>query len=146
MIEISLNHKRGKNKMKYMMDTNICIYIIKKRPENVFRKFHTLKPGDVCISSITLAELQYGIEKSEQKERNKISLAYFLALIDILPFQNHAAICYGKIRAELESAGKITGAYDLMIAAHCISQDLTLITNNTSEFKRVSGLRVENWV
>lgn len=132
--------------MKYMLDTNICIYIIKKKPEKVFQRFRMLKAGDVCISSITLAELEYGVQKSEYMERNRIALTCFLAPVDILPLTDKAALAYGRIRAGLEKLGNVIGAYDLLIAAHCIAEDLILITNNTAEFKRIAGLKMENWV
>ena len=131
--------------MKYMLDTNICIYIIKAKPKKVLDKFHTLGMGDVCISSITLAELQYGVEKSKYKERNKLALAAFLSSIEILPFSDNAAAEYGKIRANLEKQGNIIGAYDLMIGAHALSENITLVTNNTKEFKRIENLSLENW-
>lgn len=132
--------------MKYMLDTNICIYIIKKKPEKVFQRFRMLKAGDVCISSITLAELEYGVQKSEYKERNSIALTCFLAPVDILAFNDMAALEYGRIRADLEKSGNAIGSYDLLIAAHCLAEDLTLVSNNTAEFQRIAGLRLENWV
>ncbi len=131
--------------MKYMLDTNICIYIIKKKPLKVLQFFNTLDMGEVCISSITLAELQYGVEKSEHHEKNRIALIGFLNPLDILQFTDTAAIVYGKIRAELEKKGQIIGAYDLLIAAHAISQNLTLVTNNIQEFCRIPNLALENW-
>lgn len=132
--------------MKYMLDTNICIYIIKKKPEKVFQRFRMLKSGDVCISSITLAELEYGVQKSEYMERNRIALTCFLTPVDILPLTDKAALAYGRIRAGQEKSGNVIGAYDLLIAAHCIAEDLILITNNTAEFERIAGLKMENWV
>jgi len=131
--------------MKYMLDTNICIYIIKEKPKKVISKFQTLDIGDVCISVITLAELQYGVEKNNYPERNRVALSGFLALIEILPFSEQASSEYGKIRANLERQGNIIGAYDLMIGAHALSEKLILVTNNTKEFKRISNLSLENW-
>ena len=131
--------------MKYMLDTNICIYIIKEKPKKVINKFQTLDIGDVCISTITLAELEYGVEKSNYSERNRLALSGFLASIEILPFSEKAATEYGKIRANLERQGKAIGAYDLMIGAHALSEKLTLITNNMKEFKRIFSLSLENW-
>ncbi|AZO94926.1 type II toxin-antitoxin system VapC family toxin [Halocella sp. SP3-1] len=131
--------------MKYMLDTNICIYIIKEKPEKVINKFHTLDVGDVCISSITLAELEYGVEKSQYTERNRLALAGFLSSIEVLPFSDKAASEYGRIRAELERQGNIIGAYDLMIGAHALSENITLVTNNTKEFQRINNLSLENW-
>lgn len=132
--------------MKYMLDTNICIYIIKEIPKKVFQTFQSLPVGDVCISSITLAELQYGVCKSQHQERNKIALFNFLVPIEILPFSNRAASCYGEIRTLLENKGQIIGAYDLLIAAHALSENLILVTNNTKEFDRVPKLQLQNWV
>lgn len=131
--------------MIYMLDTNICIYIIKKKPVRVFEIFNALKVGDVCISSITLAELQYGVYKSQFPERNKIALANFLAPITILPFSDRASVFYGRIRAALEKRGQNIGSYDLLIAAHALSEELILITNNTKEFSRIQNLTLKNW-
>ncbi|MBS4021895.1 MAG: type II toxin-antitoxin system VapC family toxin [Dethiobacter sp.] len=132
--------------MQFMLDTNICIYIIKKSPLKVFETLKKLKIGDVCISSITLAELEYGAEKSQYKERNKMALARFLTPIDILPFTDKSAIKSGQIRATLERKGQAIGAYDLLIGAHALSENLTLATNNMKEFSRIPGLSVVNWV
>ena len=131
--------------MKYMLDTNICIYIIKEKPQKVIDKFHTLNIGDICISSITLAELEYGVEKSNYTERNRLALAGFLSSIEILSFSEKAASEYGKIRASLERKGDIIGAYDLMIGAHALSAKITLVTNNIKEFKRIPSLSLQNW-
>ncbi|MDI3547154.1 MAG: tRNA(fMet)-specific endonuclease VapC [Halanaerobiales bacterium] len=131
--------------MKYMLDTNICIYIIKEKPKQVLNKFQMLNIGDVCISVITLAELEYGVEKSSYPERNRLALSGFLASIEILPFSEKAASEYGKIRANLEKQGKIIGAYDLMIGAHALCENLILVTNNVREFSRIPNLSLENW-
>lgn len=131
--------------MKYMLDTNICIYIIKNKPAKVFQTFQSLQIGDVCISSITFSELQYGVYKSRHYEQNKIALINFLALIEILPFPAEAASIYGRIRADLEKRGEIIGAYDLLIAAHAIVENLALVTNNTREFSRIRNLSLQNW-
>ena len=128
-----------------MLDTNIYIYIIKEKPKKVINKFHTLDIGDICISSITLAELEYGVEKSSYIERNRLALAGFLSSIEILPFSEKAAAEYGKIRTNLERKGNIIGAYDLMIGAHALSENITLVTNNTREFERILNLSLENW-
>ncbi len=132
--------------MKYMLDTNICIYIIKKKPKEVWERFKNLEIGDICISVITLAELEYGVEKSNYPRNNKMALTAFLSPIDILSFSQSAAAIYGNIRAHLEQKGKVIGAYDMMIGAHALSENLTLITNNMKEFRRIPGLSVENWV
>lgn len=131
--------------MEYLLDTNICIYIIKRRPEQVFDKLLTLSVGSVGISSITLAELQYGIEKSTNPDKNKEALEKFLTPIEILDFGAGATEEYGKIRAELERKGTPIGSLDLLIASHAKSLDLTLVTNNEKEFVRVVNLKIENW-
>jgi len=128
-----------------MLDTNMCIYIIKKKPLKVFETLSKLDIGDVGISAITLAELEYGVQKSQQRERNKIALTLFLAPIEILPFSGNAAVIFGEIRAELEKKGRIIGAYDLLIGAHALSENLTLVTNNMNEFNRIPGISLENW-
>ncbi len=131
--------------MKYMLDTNICIFIIKHKPDKVINKFLKLKSNDICISSITFAELSYGDEKSQAKMKNRIALTLFLSNIEIKPFDSQAAKEYGIVRTELEKAGKPIGPLDTQIAAHARSLDLTLVTNNIREFKRVSKLIVEDW-
>ena len=132
--------------MKYILDTNICIYIIKRKPLQVIEKFKTLSIGDVCISSITLAELQYGVNKSSKPVQNYDALNRFLIPIDILDFGVAASVEYGKIRANLEARGKVIGPMDMMIAAHTKSLELTLVTNNIKEFNKIEGLILENWV
>ncbi len=132
--------------MKYMLDTNICIYIIKQKPKEVFEKFKDYGHDDICISCITLSELEYGVAKSNGSYQNKIALAGFLAPLDILAYTDTAACEFGKIRADLERKGKVIGAYDMLIAAHAKSKGLILATNNVSEFSRVEGLKLENWV
>jgi tRNA(fMet)-specific endonuclease VapC len=132
--------------MKYMLDTNICIYIIKKKPIQVIQVIQKKKIGDICISTITLAELQYGVEKSSNKVINQLALTAFLAPIEIINFNDKAARHFGSIRAHPESIGKIIGPFDIQIAAHALSEDLILVTNNTKEFERVPGLKIENWL
>ena len=129
-----------------MLDTNICIYLIKNNPLHVREKFEMLKPGDVLLSSIVLAELMYGIAKSRQKKRNLAALEMFLMPLEVVEFNANTADIYGDIRAGLECAGKIIGGNDLLIAAHALSLDVTLVSNNTKEFSRVAGLQLENWV
>lgn len=129
-----------------MLDTNICIYIIKRKPKPVITKFREFGVGNLCISSVTLAELQYGVEKSEQQERNRIALAGFLSPFDILPFAGEVVEEFGKVRATLERRGNVIDAYDMMIGAHALSEHLTLVTNNLREFQRIFGLSAENWV
>jgi len=132
--------------MKYMLDSNICIYLIKKKPYSLIEKLRRVDAKDVCISVITLSELEYGIEKSKKKEQNRLALAEFSASLEVLPFTPESTLAYGKIRASLEKKGRIIGALDMLIAAHALSLELTLVTNNEKEFKRVSGLQIQNWV
>lgn len=128
-----------------LLDTNICIYIINARPPEVLARFQGFRLGEIGISSIVAAELAYGIAKSGST-RNRSALEMFLAPLEILPFDDKAFWAYGDLRADLERQGKSIGALDTMIAAHALSLDAILVTNNTREFARVSGLRVENWV
>lgn len=132
--------------MKYLLDTDICIYIIKKNPPSLAKKFQKLRPGDVAISSVTLAELQYGVAKSQYHEKNQAALNEFTLPLEIVPFDEHAAILYGVLRNQLEKNGMPIGPLDLLIAAHAKSLEMTLVTNNVKEFSRVEKLVVENWV
>ena len=132
--------------MNFLLDTNICIYIIKKKPLQAIEKLISHNVSELSISSITLSELEYGIEKSKSPEKNRIALNEFLAPFEILSFNNAAALHYGKIRAKLEKKGKVIGPLDLLIAAHCLSLDYILVTNNEKEFCRVPKLKVQNWV
>ena len=131
--------------MRYMLDTNICIYVIKHKPEKVFQKLQTIHPEDVCISSVTYAELVHGVEKSAAVEKNRLALSMLLANMEILDFDAQAADCYGKIRSDLEKKGRPIGPLDMMIAGHAQSLGYTVVTNNVKEFSRVSALRIENW-
>ncbi|MEO1207975.1 MAG: type II toxin-antitoxin system VapC family toxin [Cyanobacteria bacterium J06638_20] len=132
--------------MKYLLDTNICIYIIKQKPADVLARFQSHPPTDISISSITIAELEYGACKSQQVDKNRAALQQFLLPLTIIDFNAEATQIYGQVRAELSRQGCIIGAMDLLIAAQALSQDLTLVTNNTHEFSRVPGLKLENWV
>ena len=131
--------------MRYMLDTNICIYAIKHKPERVLTRLQEHDPEEICISSVTYAELVHGVEKSKAVEKNRIALALLLANIEIMKVDSLAAESYGKIRAELEKSGTPIGPLDTMIAGHAQSLGFTVVTNNTKEFKRVSGLKIENW-
>ncbi|WP_457562603.1 type II toxin-antitoxin system tRNA(fMet)-specific endonuclease VapC [Caminibacter pacificus] len=131
--------------MKYMLDTNICIYIIKNKPVKVLKKFEKIDPKDVCIYSITASELWYGVYKSSSFEKNAIALEEFLSPLTILEYEENASKAYGKIRSKLEKKGKVIGSMDLLIAAHALSQNIILISNNVKEFKRIPGLNLENW-
>jgi len=130
----------------YMLDTNICIYLIKNNPPHVRTHFERLQPGDILLSSIVLAELMYGVSKSQHKERNLAALEMFLMPLEIVQFDAQAAEKYGDLRAGLERSGKIIGGNDLFIAAHSLSLDATLVTNNVKEFDRVPELHIENWI
>ena len=132
--------------MHYLLDTNICIYIIKKHPIKVLNRLRQQSVGEVAVSSITLAELEYGADKSSRPEQNRNALLSFLSPLEILAFDEMAALHYGEIRAYLEKTGKIIGAMDMLIAAHARSISLTLVTNNTKEFSRIPNLNLENWV
>ncbi len=129
----------------YMLDTNICIYSIKKKPDIVFQHFMEHEPSEICISSITYAELCHGVEKSQAKERNSLALTLFLSEIEIVSFDDKAAQEYGNIRAELEKKGTPIGPMDMLIAAHARSAGMTVVTNNTREFGRVEKLEIEDW-
>ena len=130
----------------YLLDTDICVYIIKKKPEQVLKKLVQQDIAHVAISSITLSELEYGAEKSPYREQEKRALAEFLAPLTVLPYAEDAAACYGEARAWLEKQGTSIGPMDLLITAHALSVKATLVTNNVREFKRVPGLKVENWL
>jgi len=130
----------------YLLDTNICIYIIKKKPIEVIKRFQKLPPGQVAISAITLSELQFGIEKSNFPEKNRDALEKFLIPLEIVNYDSEASIVYGRIRKHLESKGTPIGSLDTLIAAHAISINSILVTNNEKEFRRVPDLIIENWI
>lgn len=130
--------------MKLMLDTNICIYIIKRKPEEVIKRLQEHDPSDLCISSITYAELMHGVMKSKAVMRNRVALTILLKNIAILNFDANAAEHYGAIRADLEQKGTPIGTLDMMIAAHARSLGCILITNNTREFERVENLIIDN--
>ena len=132
--------------MKLMLDTNICIYIIKQQPESVLKRFLDYQIGDISISAITLSELRYGVAKSKYRVKNSNALEEFMIPLEILPFDEEAAQAYGDIRNSLEKAGTPLGTMDMLIAAHAVSRGLELVTKNTREFRRVSGLTVVDWV
>jgi tRNA(fMet)-specific endonuclease VapC len=131
--------------VKYLLDTNICIYLIKKKPPQVLRQFRSHSIGDIGISSITVAELQYGVQKSQYPEQNQRALEQFLVPLVIAGFDEQAAATYGTIRATLEAQGAPIGALDMLIAAHALSLGVTLVTNNVREFSRVPELQLVNW-
>ncbi len=131
--------------LQYMLDTNICIYIMKNHPPQLLDRFNALAE-QLSISSITLGELHYGLEKSARRQQNLDDLVRFTARLEILPFTAEAAAHYGQLRCELERVGRLAGPYDMLIGAHARSEGLIVVTNNLREFARMPGLRVENWV
>lgn len=130
----------------YMLDTDICIYIIKRKPRSVLKRMEMLQPGELAMSAITFAELMNGAKKSQQIDANVAKLNELAELLKICPSDQKAAISYGDVRSTLEKKGEIIGSNDLLIAAHALSLDLILVTNNEKEFNRVDGLKIENWV
>lgn len=131
--------------VKCMLDTNICIYIIKKDPRKVLNKFTGFSPGEICISSITMSELYYGANKSQHIHQNLLALENFLLPLEVLSFDDRAAMFYGEIRAYLEKNGTPIGPLDMLIAAHAVSLDLPLVTNNTKKFSKIRALSYEDW-
>jgi tRNA(fMet)-specific endonuclease VapC len=131
--------------LEYMLDTNICIYVIKNRPAALRERFDQLAEA-LCISTITLGELLYGVEKSVRRIQNLEAVEQFIARLEVLPFSAKAAMHFGQIRPGLATAENLCGAYDTLIAAHARSEGLILVTNNSGGFQRVPGLRIDNWV
>lgn len=131
--------------MQYLLDTNICIYLIKQKPPKVLARFQTLPPSEIGLSSITVAELEYGVAKSQQPEKNRSALMQFLIALEIVEFDQAAASAYGAIRSDLERRGLVIGAMDMLIAAHAMSLNVTLVTNNLREFSHIPNLLLENW-
>ncbi len=132
--------------MKFMLDTNTCIYIIKRKPPDVIERFIQTEISQIGISSITLSELSYGVSKSSKPGQNQIALAQFIAPLEILPYGDDAAQYYGALRTHLEKQGTPIGSLDMLIAAHALSANCTLVTNNEKEFIRIPKLEIENWV
>jgi len=132
--------------MKWMLDTNVCIAIIRCQPESALKRLRGKAIGQVGISSITLAELEFGAAKSQRSEQARLALAEFLLPLEIAPFDDAAAAAYGPVRAALEKKGKPIGPLDTLIAAHALALGTVLVTNNTREFARLPGLSVEDWV
>ena len=131
--------------MKLLLDTNICIYIIKQQPAAVLERFLEYQVGDIGISSITLSELRYGVAKSRYREKNATALDEFIIPLEIVSFDEAAANIYGEIRATLEKAGTPIGAMDMLIAAHAVALEIPLVTNNTREFMLISSLKIVDW-
>ncbi|MFB2977775.1 type II toxin-antitoxin system VapC family toxin [Microseira sp. BLCC-F43] len=131
--------------MRFLLDTNICIYIIKQKPAKVLAKFQTLNLSDIGVSSITVAELEYGAYKSQRSEQNRAALSQFLIPLEVLPFDERATQTYGQIRAELEPRGIAIDSMDMLIASQAISLGLIIVTNNVRELSQIPGLSLENW-
>jgi tRNA(fMet)-specific endonuclease VapC len=129
----------------YLLDTNICIYIINKRPLHTIKRIEECNPADIKISAISIAEMEYGVSKSKRREQNRKALRDFRSKFEIIPFELKDAEIYGIHRAELEQKGKVIGAYDMQLAAQALSRDYIFITNNMNEFSRVKKLKLENW-
>jgi len=133
--------------MKYLLDTNICIYLINEKPKKILKKFEQYPVDEFGISSITHAELQYGVAKSKNKKTNQKALDQFLLPLTILPFHGDKLVaCYGEIRTMLESKGETIGPLDMLIAAHALNLGLTIVSNNIKEFSRIPKLKCENWI
>lgn len=132
--------------IRYMLDTNTCIHLIKHRPASIQRKLFPIPVGEVAISSMVSAELWYGVVYSQKRKENEAALKDFLQYVDILDWPKEAALLYGEIRAELRSKGTPIGAMDLLIAVHVLFLNTILVTDNQKEFERVPGLKIENWV
>ena len=131
--------------LEYMLDTNICIYVIKNRPAALRERFDQCAEA-LCISTITLGELFYGVERSTGHSQNLRAVEDFAARLEVIPFLAKAAAHFGQIRAEFARLGTLCDAYDMLIAAHARSEGLTLVTNNTREFQRIPALRIDNWI
>lgn len=132
--------------MKLMLDTNICIAIIKQKPKDILQRFSAYQVGDICISSVTLAELRYGVAKSQFQEKNQAALDEFILPLEVAGFDETAALHFGILRATLEKQGTTIGSLDTMIGAHALSLNVTLVTNNTRQFDRIAGLRLLDWI
>lgn len=131
--------------MMYLLDTNICIYVINHKPQQVFERFRQYQLGQLAVSSITASELAFGVEKSGS-ERNKQALKKFLSPLEILPYDEQAIWHYAQLHHDLQSKGQTIGSLDMLIAAHALALDVVLVTNNTKEFERIERLKLENWV
>jgi tRNA(fMet)-specific endonuclease VapC len=132
--------------MKYMLDTNICIGLIRQKPQRLIERLTEHAPLEVGVSSITVAELAHGAQKSSQVEQNISALEQFLLPLEVASFDQRASITYGMIRAFLERQGNVIGSMDLLIGAHALSLDVILVTNNTGEFRRIPNLKIEDWM
>jgi len=131
--------------MRYLLDTNVCVDYLNGRYPTVTSAIQKCAPDDLCVSSVAVGELRYGVEKSVHRQRNHARLDVFLAEIPCVDFDRNAASVYGRVRAALEKRGALIGPYDLQIAAHALALGLVLVSDNVSEFRRVRALRIENW-
>ena len=129
----------------YLLDTNMCVFAIKRRPHNVLEIIREKSKNGIYISSLTIAELEYGVENSKQIGNNRIALLKFISLFNVISFDDTDAIQYGRLKAKLKKEGKIIGPIDMLLAAQALSKDLIFITNNVDEFVRVEGLKIEDW-
>ena len=131
--------------MKYMLDTNMCVFVLRGKPSSVSERLYQCADKEVCVSTVTVAELRFGADKSNQPEANHDKVSKFLLSIDVVDFDPGAADAYGEIRADLERRGQPIGELDMLLAAHAINEGLIFVTHNTSEFQRVKGLQLEDW-
>ena len=129
----------------YLLDTNICIFAINKKTPQLINTINKKSKHDIYISSLTIAELEFGVENSQYVEKNRVALLKFSSLFRILPFDDEDAVCYGKLKTKLKKKGEIIGPIDMLLAAQALSKDLIFVTNNADEFSRVDGLKIEDW-
>ena len=129
----------------YLLDTNICIFAINKKTPHLINTINKKSKHDIYISSLTIAELEFGVENSQYVEKNRVALLKFISLFRILPFDDEDAVCYGKLKTKLKKKGEIIGPIDMLLAAQALSKDLIFVTNNADEFSRVDGLKIEDW-
>lgn len=129
----------------YLLDTNICIFAINKKTPQLINTINKKSKHDIYISSLTIAELEFGVENSQYVEKNRVALLKFSSLLRILPFDDEDAVCYGKLKTKLKKKGEIIGPIDMLLAAQALSKDLIFVTKNADEFSRVDGLKIEDW-
>lgn len=129
----------------YLLDTNICIFAINKKTPQLINTINKKSKHDIYISSLTIAELEFGVENSQYVEKNRVALLKFISLFRILPFDDEDAVCYGKLKTKLKKKGEIIGPIDMLLAAQALSKDLIFVTNNADEFSRVDDLKIEDW-
>ncbi|MDI6770305.1 MAG: type II toxin-antitoxin system VapC family toxin [Anaerolineales bacterium] len=132
--------------MKYMLDTNICIGLIRQKPQPLIERLTECASGEIGVSTITVAELAHGAQKSSQVEQNMSALEQFLLPLEVADFDQRASVTYGLVHSSLEQTSNVIGSMDMLIGAHALSLDVTLVTNNTGEFKRIPNLKMEDWM